>query len=280
LRGWKRDDPAPARVKPLPVGLIHYTFSQLMDDGSARCQSLAWLCYVAFYFLMRPGEYCDSGEAAHPFRWCDVTLRIGDRILDTVHCTASSLRANDFATLTFTTQKSGVRGEIVGHGASGALHACPCRALAELILLLRQHDAPYDAPLASYREQPGGPLLQLTSPAFTAALRGAARLHGAEFGLEPSDVTASCFRTTGAMALFCGGVDSSRIRLLGRWQSWTMLRYLHLQARQSTRGMSERMLRGGNIQLLAPAQVPDANPEPPDVPPAVVPNPQEDFEQD
>ena len=81
------------------------------------------------------------------------------------------------------------------------------------------------------------------------------------------------------MALFCGGVDSSRIRLLGRWQSWTMLRYLHLQARQSTRGMSERMLRGGNINLLSAADVPDANPEPPDIPPAIVPNPPEEFER-
>jgi hypothetical protein len=37
-------------------------------------------------------------------------------------------------------------------------------------------------------------------------------------------------RATGAMSLITARIDSDLIRLLGRWQSDSMLRYLHVQA--------------------------------------------------
>ena len=44
----------------------------------------------------------------------------------------SQLRAADWSGMTFTVQKSGVSGEIVGQARSGALHACLVVDLAEL----------------------------------------------------------------------------------------------------------------------------------------------------
>ena len=67
------------------------------------------------------------------------------------------------------------------------------------------------------------------------------------------------------MALFCGGVDSSRIHLLGRWQSWTMLRYLHLYSQAAMRGLSAAMLQGGKIDMPHQFSLPSIFPEPPDV---------------
>ena len=71
---------------------------------------------------------------------------------------ASQLRAADWSGMTFTVQKSGGPGEIVGHARSGALHACPVMGLVDLCLLLRNHGAPHDAPLGTYREIPSCPL--------------------------------------------------------------------------------------------------------------------------
>ena len=138
--------------------------------------------------------------------------------------------------------------------------------LAELCLLLRNHGAPHDAPLGTYRKIPSGPLCYIKSSDITKALKSAARVHGAEFCIGPDDVSAGCLRSTGAMALFYGGVDSSHICLLGRWQSWTMLRYLHLQSRAAMRGLSAAMLQGGKIYMLPPGSLPSIFPEPPDVP--------------
>ena len=122
-------------------------------------------------------------------------------------------------------------------------------------------------------------MLTLTATAFTQALRQTAAVHGAEFGVNPPDVSAGCFRTTGAMSLFCGGVDSTCIHLVGRWQSWVMLRYLHLQAHPAMQRLSAAMLRGGRFDLLPAHQLPVVLPQAPDAPPAIVANPQEDFAQ-
>ena len=118
-------------------------------------------------------------------------------------------------------------GKIVGHACSGALHACPVVGLANLCLLLRKHGSPHDAPLGTYREIPSFPLCYIKSSDISKALKSAARVHGAEFGIGSDDVSSGYLRSTSAMALFCGGIDSSRIRLLGTWQSCTMLQYLH-----------------------------------------------------
>ena len=53
------------------------------------------------------------------------------------------------------------------------------------------------------------------------------------------------------MALLCAGVDSNRIRLIGRWRSDELYRYLHVQAQPVMTGISAAMFRGGGY-LLAP----------------------------
>ena len=58
------------------------------------------------------------------------------------------------------------------------------------------------------------------------------------------------------MALFNSDVDSDTIRLIGRWQSDAMLRYLHLQAQPVMQGFSRRMLRGGDYALHPNQAVP------------------------
>ena len=180
--------------------------------------------------------------------------------------------------MTFTVQKSGVPGEIVVHARSGALHTCPVVGLAELCLLLRKHGAPHDVPLGTYREIYSGPLCYIKSSDITKALKSAARVHGAEFGIGPDDFSAGCLRSTGAMALFCGGVDSSRIRLLGRWQSWTMLRYLPLQSQAAMCGLFAAMFQRGKIDMLPPGSLPSVFPEPPDVPAYITPTYNELYE--
>ena len=158
--------------------------------------------------------------------------------------------------MTFTVQNSGVPGEIVGHARSGALHVCPVVGLVELCLLLRKHGSPHDAPLGTYQEIPLGPLCYIKSSNVTKGLKAAAGVHAAEFGIGPDDVSADCLHSTGAMALFCGGVDRSRICLPGRWKSWTMRRYLHLQSGAAMRGLSAAMLQGGKIDMLPPGSLP------------------------
>jgi hypothetical protein len=51
------------------------------------------------------------------------------------------------------------------------------------------------------------------------------------------------------MALMCAGVDCDRIRLIGRWRSDELYRYLHVQAQPVMNGTAAAMFHGGNYRL-------------------------------
>ena len=52
------------------------------------------------------------------------------------------------------------------------------------------------------------------------------------------------------MALLCAGINHDRIKLLGRWRSDEMLRYLHVQAAQVTSRYAQAMVTRGDFALI------------------------------
>jgi hypothetical protein len=58
------------------------------------------------------------------------------------------------------------------------------------------------------------------------------------------------------MALLVSKVDTDLIRLLGRWRSNEMLRYLHLQAKPIMHRFARLMVTHGNYHLLPNSNVP------------------------
>jgi hypothetical protein len=115
---WKHTDPAPLRVKPIPITVIHrivvLAMSDVVDD---TFQAAADMIIIAFFFLLRPGEYTDNNE--DPFHLNDTRLFIGDTRLPLLTAPASELSLARFASLTFTSQKNGVRVEVTGLACSG-----------------------------------------------------------------------------------------------------------------------------------------------------------------
>lgn len=93
--------------------------------------------------------------------------------------------------------------------------------------------------------------------AITATLRAAVNFLGpSSLGFLAKDVTARCLRAAGAMALLCARIDSDVIRLIGRWRSDAMLRYLTVQAEPIMRDHARRMLTHGNFVLHPNSEVP------------------------
>jgi hypothetical protein len=131
---------------------------------------------------------------------------------------------------------------------------CPVIAITRRIAHLRTFHAPVTTPLAAYYTSPA---LTLIRPAdITAALRCSTAIIGPSVGFLPSYISARSLRAAGAMALLCAHVDTDVIRLLGRWRSDEMLRYLHVQAEPIMRDFSRRMLSGGTFTLLPNQDVP------------------------
>ncbi|MGH7974225.1 MAG: hypothetical protein ACREBR_01770, partial [bacterium] len=137
-----------------------------------------------------------------------------------------------------------------GHGLSGSLHACPVRTLVRRVVYLRQCGASPDASLGTYYSPVTRHLEIVTAADITGALKLSVLELGSTVGVSPDDISARSLRSSGAMALLCARVDSDRIRLLGRWRSDEMFRYLHVQAYPVMRDFVQIMLEGGDFALI------------------------------
>lgn len=248
---WKQQDPPPSRVSPVPLDIyvIAINMCRAVNDPVYDC--LADMLIIAFFFLCRPGECTAGTRSCRPFRYQDVCLYAGALVLNLLTATLSEMQASTFSTLMFTNQKNAVPGEVIGQGRTTHSIMNVCVPLANRIHYLRFHNAPLDLPLCSHLVN--GRWHVITAAQFTAVLRAAVSIGGAKYGLYPHQVSARSTRSSGAMAMMCGGVDTSRRRLQGRWKSDVMFRYLMVQHAPLCADIGQRMVDGGNFDTIPTA---------------------------
>jgi hypothetical protein len=250
LRSWSREDDPRTQVKPIPIQLILTILSiayHATNISTNTAKAIGDMTVIAFYYLLRLGEYTGTATDDAAFRLQDLQLFIGDCFVDPCVTPFSDLEAATSASLVFTNQKNSVHREVMNHAISGASHCCPVRALACRIIHLRENDAP-TPPLTSYYGH--GRRRAIRCADITDALRAVARITGDELGIRPEDISARSLRADSAMTLICAQVDSDIIKLLGRWQSDTMMRYLYVQAHPIMRNFAARMLHGSAYDLV------------------------------
>jgi hypothetical protein len=177
--------------------------------------------------------------------WAHPSLWIGSRPLDHLACPIPDLQAATFVALTFTCQKNGVRNETTGHGRSGDPAICPAICVILRLISLRAMHATPTTPLKAYSVAPPR---YVHSADVTRRVRAALALYPHP-GYTTPDVSARSTRAGGAMALLCAVIDRDRIRMIGRWRSDELFRYLHVQAQPVMTGISAAVLRGGAYQL-------------------------------
>lgn len=255
ISAWKKEDPPPDRVKPVPVQVIRRLAFIAQNSSCALTIAGVDMIIIAFFFLLRPGEYTASSSDTTPFTLQDVQLFIGGRRLNLLTDPPALLLEARFASLTFTTQKNGVRGEVIGLGRSGDPYLCPVIALARRVIHLRAHNAPGHTPLATAYVAPLRPS-NITPALITKALRDCVTFLGSDLGFLAKDVSARCLRAAGANALLMAKIDPDIIRLIGRWRSDEMLRYLHVQAAPLMSDYARKMLHAGNYTLIPNQLVP------------------------
>jgi hypothetical protein len=254
-KSYKTVDPPPHRVKPVPLRVLRRLHHAAHAAGAQPLAAITDMILLAFFFLLRPGEYTGSPSNTSPFTFADVQLFAGPRRLDLATCADADFALATFCTLTFTDQKNGVKGEVIGLGVSGDPSFCPVKTMIRRVLDLRRHGALPTTALATYYVPGGGK--PVTPSQITTALRSGVLLFDpAELGFLPKDISARSLRAAGAMALLCAHVDTDIIRLIGRWRSDEMLRYLHVQAEPIMRHFAAKMIRHGDFALLPNSTVP------------------------
>ena len=120
---------------------------------------------IAFFFLLRPGKYTDNPN--NPFRLADVQLFIGQTRLSLTQAPSEQLQQAWFASLTFTIQKNGMRGKVIGLACSGDPFLCPVKAIVRRVLYLRSHNAPPNSPLSRLFDTPA----RVTAGVITSTIR-------------------------------------------------------------------------------------------------------------
>jgi hypothetical protein len=243
LTAYKKEDPPPTRVKPIPFPIIAQAAHMNYTANTSLSNTVADMLLLGFYFLLRPGEcaYTDN-EDASPFRFCDVHLLIHNRHLNHSTCTPEDLQRITYVALEFTNQKNGVRGELVGLGKSGHHLWCPVKVLINRVSHLRQSHAHPTTPLYRYFHTTWH---KLDTTTLTQHLRYATTAMGPSYGITPHKISVRSLHASGAMSLLCAKVDTDMIRLMDRWRSDEMLRYLHVQSFPLLAPLASQMLRHG-----------------------------------
>jgi hypothetical protein len=254
LKGFTKDDPPPERVQLVSLAVLQQL---CLDTGpSPFDRTTRDLAIMGFYWLCHPGEaYAPSSTTSKsdPFRLCDVEFAVGTGIFRGDAIPLALLSQAHGARLEFTTQKNCNAGEKIAHGVAGEPFLCPTRALARLVTLLRLQNAPRTTPLHCTE-----PLhLSVHARHITAALRHAARTVQRSTGIDPAKLTARSLRPGSATALLCAKVDNDTIKLVGRWQSDAMLRYLHTQAVPAMGNLAHSMFQHGNFTFQPQQLVPE-----------------------
>ena len=244
--GMTHQDPPPNRVKPCPIQVLYHAQALVTAAPTVEAQTTITMAWIGFFYLLRTGEHVKTSDNT-PLTGKNVSLSVGNRRLAPFACPITDLDRATQSSVEFDTQKNRVRGEIIAHGNSGHSVACPTRALARRIKTTRETGGDQNTPLCAYKR--GRRWLTVSSDMLTKQLRTSVAMLP-HLGIKPSELTARSLRAGGAMALLCGRVGTDIIKLVGRWRSDAMFRYLHAQALPITHNLARIMVTHGAYTLI------------------------------
>ena len=146
--------PPPNRVKPFSIIVLQKVVAVALATNDEETQCVCNMIIVAYFSLLRPGEYTGAKSDSTPFRMCDITFSCGRAVFDH-RSDKQDLHAATMVMLLFTTHKNGLKGEVLGQGPSGYPLLCPRDTLARRIIHLRKHNADKTRPIASFMTPKG-----------------------------------------------------------------------------------------------------------------------------
>jgi hypothetical protein len=195
-------------------------------SSTNQTKALNRLMWLGFFFLLRPGEYLWQSKNGFPFKLKQVFFRVSGMEFrgDVIPLHLLDASRVTFAGLIFDKQKNGVPDEKIGLGTSINGHN-PVANLVDIVSHLRAHpQTTGDTPLYHFYNELGT-ACAVTSRMVTKFLRKVAI--SVQVDQPP---TVGALRCTGATALLEGHIPTSLIKLLGRWRSDEVFRYLHTQS--------------------------------------------------
>jgi hypothetical protein len=193
IKSYHKVDNPPCRVKPIPITIIVYIMSSAFGrERNEEDLTIADMITIAFFFLLRPGEYTGTIADDTPFRLEDVALYIRDRRLDVMTASFVEIDAATSVSYKFTTQKNGTRDEKLVQGLSSDSKCCPVTATARRTKYYRSKHSKQTVSIASYYR--AHRRSNIRAKDITDTLRHAMTMNYHRTGIHANEISAYRFR--------------------------------------------------------------------------------------
>jgi hypothetical protein len=251
IEGWRRDDPPATPQLAVPISVPNACFEAAFKTDNPGIQATGSLCIIAFFYLLRVGEYTKprmatrngqrvSATRTKQFSFNDVGFYKAGAIVSR-RSPLAILLSCDAATLKITNQKNGRMGQTVHQEATGKPN-CPVRALAYRIAHINAHRLAADDNHLLCEYFMDDCWHSVTSTDIIRMVRASAKLLNlGDQGIDPDLIGAHSLRAGGAMALKLHGFDDITIMKVGRWTSLTFTQYIHNQIAHLAKDISQKM---------------------------------------
>jgi hypothetical protein len=259
--GWRKEDPPTNKQLPIEADVPEL----LADRGrrasaTERDRAVGDLTLVAFYYLLRIGEYTIKGnhnetKQTVQFKREDITFfkknRHGQLRCLPRDAPDSLILTADGATLKLDNQKNGWKGVCVYQEANGDSYQCPVRALGRRYIHLRKHGSGAKTFLSTFWMD--GVRLDVTAENISRALKSAAAelQYPTSKGIPIERINTHSLRSGGANALALAGYSDMQIQKMGRWRGATFKEYIREELACYATGMSKDMKRKFNFVNIA-----------------------------
>ena len=246
LRGYQRDDPKSSPQLAVPVSITEHLLTQAWS-AQQRCPlqlAIADLTNIAFYYLLRVGEYTKPRSKQTntiPIRVGDITFRRRNGTLIPNNQPLRVLLTATEATIRMPNQKNGVKGQCIHQECTGTIFS-PVKSLARRVSDILQHGGSTTTELFHFAHPLYTTFRTITYARINSTLKRAAGEIGLyQLGYAEADVSSHSLRAGGAMAMHLNGIDPNTIQKMGRWKSRTFLMYIHEQISAFATGVSIKM---------------------------------------
>jgi hypothetical protein len=261
LQGFEKSDPPTIKKLPVEVDIPEYiSLCSLRPLATEKTKAVADLILIAFYYLLRVGEYTTKGSRNNTkqtiqFQLKHITFFKKDSTgrLQQLPRNAPDddiLNAHS-ATLRLENQKNGWKGVCIHQEHNGDTYHCPVRALGRRYTHIRQHSSNKSTCLSTYFEATQTEFLQhdVTDKDIRRELKLAAIAleYPALKGIPIDRVDTHSLRSGGANALALSGYSDREIQKMGRWRSSTFKEYIREELNVYAAGMSTNMKRRFNF---------------------------------
>ncbi len=252
VEGMRREDPMPTPQLAVPVSVPEKCFDIGNLIGSEKAKAEGDLALIAFYYLLRVGEYTKpkyhkttKGKRRRAtrtvqFRVKDVGFFADDTGIDSSTVLLDLLLQASSVTLRIENQKNGKMGDAIHHEAVKNVTNGPTQALARRVHHILSNGGSKESLICDYYDD--DKWSSVTSKDMITRIRSAAKaLQLNKKGIDPDMVGAHSLRAGGAMAMKLHGFDETTIMKMGRWRSLTFLMYIHSQIAHLSKDVSTKM---------------------------------------